>query len=161
VWPYFYHFSLKPGLQQGWHRNHRVRPWFSQSSSDLCSLIYLCLNYHTNVMAERTCYIPDGAIAQGDQPCFPENPESACCGGSIWVCSTNNMCAYYDGSYYIIGSCTDKTWNSPACPGYLFFFLLVQTFLLYLLPIKLTLFKQQEITFTIQFFVLSKYILLC
>ncbi|RHZ53107.1 uncharacterized protein CDV56_103284 [Aspergillus thermomutatus] len=67
------------------------------------------------VQASRTCYLPNGEVAINDQPCFPENPESSCCGGSTYVCATNNMCAYYDASYYVIGSCTDKTWNSPAC----------------------------------------------
>ncbi|KKZ65701.1 hypothetical protein EMCG_01263 [[Emmonsia] crescens] len=71
--------------------------------------------------AVRTCYLPNGKIAENDAPCFPQNPESACCGGSTYVCSTNNMCAHYDGSYYIIGSCTDPTWNSPGCPGYCYF----------------------------------------
>ncbi|EEP79600.1 predicted protein [Uncinocarpus reesii 1704] len=69
----------------------------------------------------RTCYLPTGEIAENDAPCFPQNPESSCCGGSTYVCATNNMCAYYDGSYYIIGSCTDKTWNSPACSSYCYF----------------------------------------
>ncbi|KAE8155136.1 hypothetical protein BDV25DRAFT_135181 [Aspergillus avenaceus] len=68
-----------------------------------------------------TCYLPSGEVAADDQPCFPQNPVSSCCGGSTYVCSTNNMCAHYSGEYYIIGTCTDKTWNSPACPGYCFF----------------------------------------
>lgn len=72
-----------------------------------------------------TCYTPDGAVAEGDQPCFPENPVSSCCGGSTYICATNNMCAYNSGdesgSYYVIGSCTDRSWNSPACPGYCYF----------------------------------------
>ncbi|KAK1144829.1 hypothetical protein N8T08_004842 [Aspergillus melleus] len=31
------------------------------------------------------------------------------------------MCAHYSGEYFVISSCTDKTWNSPACPGYFYF----------------------------------------
>ncbi|EEH37262.1 hypothetical protein PAAG_07818 [Paracoccidioides lutzii Pb01] len=65
--------------------------------------------------AERKCYLPNGEVEENDAPCFPQNPESSCCGGSTYVCATNNMCAFYDGSYYVIGSCTDKSWNSPAC----------------------------------------------
>ncbi|KAB8077472.1 hypothetical protein BDV29DRAFT_168224 [Aspergillus leporis] len=68
-----------------------------------------------------TCYLPSGEVAPNDQPCFPQNPVSSCCGGSTYVCSKNNMCAHYSGQYFVIGSCTDKTWNSPACPGYCFF----------------------------------------
>ncbi|KAF7166627.1 hypothetical protein CNMCM6106_002370 [Aspergillus hiratsukae] len=66
------------------------------------------------VQAPRKCYLPNGEVAINDQPCFPDQPESSCCGGSTYVCATNNMCAYYDASYYVVGSCTDKTWNSPA-----------------------------------------------
>ncbi|EQL32346.1 hypothetical protein BDFG_05478 [Blastomyces dermatitidis ATCC 26199] len=71
--------------------------------------------------ASRKCYLPNGDVEEGDAPCFPQNPESACCGGSEYVCATNNMCAHYKGGYYVIGSCTDPTWNNPACPGYCFF----------------------------------------
>ncbi|OJD23466.1 hypothetical protein ACJ73_05181 [Blastomyces percursus] len=71
--------------------------------------------------ASRKCYLPNGDVEKNDAPCFPQNPESACCGGSEYVCATNNMCAHYQGGYYVIGSCTDPTWNNPACPGYCFF----------------------------------------
>ncbi|EAW06520.1 uncharacterized protein ACLA_082100 [Aspergillus clavatus NRRL 1] len=82
------------------------RPLFSQLTLAACLF--------GSSYATRTCYLPNGEIAPNDQPCFPENPESSCCGGSTYVCATNNMCAFYDASYYVIGSCTDKTWNSPA-----------------------------------------------
>ncbi|KAE8352414.1 hypothetical protein BDV28DRAFT_157929 [Aspergillus coremiiformis] len=68
-----------------------------------------------------TCYLPSGEVAPNDQPCFPRNPISSCCGGSTYVCATNNMCAHFSGEYFVVGSCTDRTWNSPACPGYCFF----------------------------------------
>ncbi|PGH09813.1 hypothetical protein GX51_00500 [Blastomyces parvus] len=71
--------------------------------------------------ASRKCYLPNGEEEKNDAPCFPQNPESACCGGSEYVCATNNMCAHFQGGYYVIGSCTDPTWNNPACPGYCFF----------------------------------------
>ncbi|PGH00709.1 hypothetical protein AJ79_08129 [Helicocarpus griseus UAMH5409] len=73
------------------------------------------------VTAQKKCYLPNGEVEENDAPCFPQNPHSACCGGSTYVCSTNNMCAHYDGSYYVIGSCTDPTWNDPACPSYCYF----------------------------------------
>ncbi|OJD12615.1 hypothetical protein AJ78_06820 [Emergomyces pasteurianus Ep9510] len=81
----------------------------------------LLLSTPSQAAAGRKCYLPSGELEDNDAPCFPQNPESACCGGSKYVCSTNNMCAHYDGSYYVIGSCTDPTWNSPACPGYCYF----------------------------------------
>ncbi|KAE8367086.1 hypothetical protein BDV27DRAFT_124449 [Aspergillus caelatus] len=83
-------------------------------------LLSLILRFLPCVSA-TTCYLPNGEVAPSDQPCFPQNPVSSCCGGSTYVCSTNNMCAHYSGEYFVIGSCTDKTWNSPACPGYCFF----------------------------------------
>jgi hypothetical protein len=69
----------------------------------------------------RPCYLPNGTVDNYAQSCFPQNPDSSCCDGSTFVCATNNMCAKFDGSLYIIGSCTDQTWNSPACPGYCYF----------------------------------------
>lgn len=92
-----------------WLKALRVAPLFIHSSLVILST------------EARKCYLPNGELEPNDQPCFPQNPESSCCGGSTYVCATNNMCAYYDGSYYVIGSCTDKTWNSPACPSYCFF----------------------------------------
>ncbi|QSS53067.1 hypothetical protein I7I53_00209 [Histoplasma capsulatum var. duboisii H88] len=92
----------------------------SQTSLAAC-LSLLLFSTPPPAVASRTCYLPSGEVEENDAPCFPQNPESACCGGSQYVCATNNMCAHYDGGYYVIGSCTDPTWNNPACPGYCFF----------------------------------------
>ncbi|KLJ13079.1 hypothetical protein EMPG_11963 [Blastomyces silverae] len=61
--------------------------------------------------AGSKCYLPNGEVEKNDAPCFPQNPESACCGGSEYVCATNNMCAHHEGGYYVIGSC-DHIHNS-------------------------------------------------
>lgn len=79
----------------------------------------------TPASSAPSCFLPNGTISKNDLPCFPQNPESSCCGGSDYVCSTNNMCQYIKGpadqQYFVIGSCTDESWNSPACPGYCYF----------------------------------------
>ncbi|KAI9041332.1 uncharacterized protein KD926_006908 [Aspergillus affinis] len=85
------------------------------------ALLLLFSTIYFSVNTTAKCYKPNGDLALNDQPCFPQNPVSSCCGGSTYVCSTNNMCARYSGEHFVIGSCTDKTWNSPACPGYYFF----------------------------------------
>ncbi|PLB52514.1 hypothetical protein P170DRAFT_507284 [Aspergillus steynii IBT 23096] len=96
----------------------RVPHSYYPQSPMFAALLLFCSS--TSVDAAK-CYNPNGELAPNDQPCFPQNPVSACCGGSTFVCSTNNMCAHYSGQYFVIGSCTDKAWNSPACPGYCFF----------------------------------------
>ncbi|KAK2796773.1 hypothetical protein FQN51_008997 [Onygenales sp. PD_10] len=81
----------------------------------------LLLLVHLPRAASVSCYLPNGDLEPNDQPCFPQNPHSACCGGSTYVCATNNLCAHYSLRYYVVGSCTDRSWNDPACPAYCYF----------------------------------------
>ena len=74
-------------------------------------LVILALSSHTNA----TCYTPRGAIAESDLPCDTTAAESVCCPvGS--TCSANKVCMINDEPYR--GSCTDKSFNSPACTNF-------------------------------------------
>lgn len=63
----------------------------------------------------KQCYNPSG-VAFPDFPCDPGANVSACCGGR-YICTTNFYCetASTPGVKFV-GSCTDKTWQNPACP---------------------------------------------
>ena len=60
----------------------------------------------------KQCYYSSGVISP-DFPCDPSANVSACCGGG-YTCATNFYCPVLDTTP--IGSCTDKTWQNPACP---------------------------------------------
>jgi len=64
-----------------------------------------------------SCYLPDGKIAPGYQPCniTTGNEGSACCQLSASTCTTAGYCNGND-SYTYQGGCTDPTWMSPNCP---------------------------------------------
>lgn len=80
----------------------------------LFSTLSSCLN------AQR-CYLPngdwDGGSEDSAQPCNTEAEFSHCCGTEA-ICLSNGYC--YDPSSVSIyrSSCTDKTWQSTACPTY-------------------------------------------
>ena len=61
----------------------------------------------------QKCYRKDG-LAMPDHPCDPGAEVSACCGQG-WTCSSNMYCTDPEG-FQGVGSCTDITWQSPACP---------------------------------------------
>ncbi|KAK2797824.1 hypothetical protein FQN50_009068 [Emmonsiellopsis sp. PD_5] len=69
------------------------------------------------------CYTPDGSISN-DMPCNPAAEVSVCC-EDTFVCTENKLCQpmdWYNGTdgdplQLIRGTCTDKTWESPECPG--------------------------------------------
>ncbi|KAK4197162.1 hypothetical protein QBC40DRAFT_107950 [Triangularia verruculosa] len=68
-------------------------------------------------LAVKKCYYPDGREATSDSPCGPDTEDSMCCfKGSPHglACLANKMCESPDGKI-IRGSCTDRTWSSPAC----------------------------------------------
>ncbi|TID25743.1 gb [Venturia nashicola] len=62
----------------------------------------------------KTCYWPNGSTAANQTVCA-SGSQSACCpiGNE---CTSNGLC--YDFGYLKRGSCTDKTWESSACPKY-------------------------------------------
>lgn len=69
----------------------------------------------------QTCYYPDGSVASNDSPCrsssVGEGP-SACCDPAD-ICLNNGLClAQWGGEVISRGSCTDRSWQSPACSQY-------------------------------------------
>ncbi|KAK2738772.1 hypothetical protein FQN55_000410 [Onygenales sp. PD_40] len=69
------------------------------------------------------CYTPDGSISN-DMPCNAAAEVSVCC-EDTFVCTENQLCqpmGWYNGTdgdplQLIRGTCTDRTWESPECPG--------------------------------------------
>jgi hypothetical protein len=92
----------------------------SMSPRPLLLLISIAL-YACTALTASICYLPNGQLNTigNDKPCNASAPVSACCGDTA-SCLSNGMCkieATEDtGISYARGTCTDKTWNSPACP---------------------------------------------
>ena len=79
-----------------------------------------------SVSAGSACYYPNGDLNPDDVPCNPSADVSVCCGRG-WTCLSNGVCMLSQdssvGSISRIGStyrtsCTDRSWNSPACPSF-------------------------------------------
>ena len=64
----------------------------------------------------KQCYDPSG-VTYPDFPCDPGANVSACCGQG-YICANNFYCepTNTNPGDKIVGSCTDKTWQNPACP---------------------------------------------
>jgi hypothetical protein len=92
------------------------------SSAARASLILLALARLTSAQltVQSACYNPDGALAQGNFPCFLDQKNSPCCGSNT-ICEDSGLCKVLDSvgvSDLIRGTCTDPTWSSPECPAY-------------------------------------------
>ncbi|KAL4951035.1 hypothetical protein BDW69DRAFT_45733 [Aspergillus filifer] len=86
-------------------------------------LVLLLLKTHA-----AKCYYTDGSFALDEQqPCFPEQEVSACCGLAKTngdendFCLTNGLClgqvSGYTG-FMLLNSCTDSSWESDDCPNF-------------------------------------------
>ncbi|KAH0286952.1 hypothetical protein M436DRAFT_60767 [Aureobasidium namibiae CBS 147.97] len=68
----------------------------------------------------QTCYWPDNSVAETLTPCNSAATNSHCC-GPYALCLDNGYC-FNQGNEYgnrlSRSGCTDKTWNSDACPKY-------------------------------------------
>lgn len=65
-------------------------------------------------MSNAQCYYPNGqATQENDIPCT--SGDSACC-PSDWTCLNNGLCYNDHEDYLTRFTCTDKSWNSTACP---------------------------------------------
>ncbi|KAH8750874.1 hypothetical protein BGZ57DRAFT_119381 [Hyaloscypha finlandica] len=63
-----------------------------------------------------TCYYPDGAVAEGLQPCnTTAGAVSSCCRVGD-VCLTNGFCFSAGQNSLVRRGCTDSTFNSTECP---------------------------------------------
>ena len=70
---------------------------------------------HTCFCQLQVCYqAVDGEVA-GDFPCDPDANVSSCCSPGN-ICSSNLYCISASNQQNYVGTCTDMTWNSPACP---------------------------------------------
>lgn len=74
------------------------------------------LLYPLFAIASQTCYWPNGAVAQGDVPCNPDQTNSMCCAGQGQsACLSNGLCLWLGDFSIDRGSCTDSAWASGAC----------------------------------------------
>ena len=104
-----------------YQRHHSLEPLFPRApSSKMARTIFLylfssLLLLQVSYAQLKDCYFHDGASAH-DFPCDPEADTSSCC-GSDWICGTNLFCESGDGTgTRVVGSCTDRSWENPACP---------------------------------------------
>lgn len=72
-------------------------------------LIHIC---HGQLKA---CYQAVNEELAGDFPCDPDANVSSCCASGN-ICSSNLYCVSASNHQEYVGTCTDKTWSSPACP---------------------------------------------
>jgi hypothetical protein len=69
--------------------------------------------------AGQQCFWPDGSVDGGAVACGPSGASMCCSAGS--QCTSNKLCVVDDpvaGWEYFRGSCTDSTWQDPACPTF-------------------------------------------
>ncbi|KAK8151036.1 hypothetical protein IWX90DRAFT_419483 [Phyllosticta citrichinensis] len=65
------------------------------------------------------CYYPNGQTATNDCACYLNTTQSFCCTEGV-KCLKNKICDFINPTEYRFnrGTCTDKTWTSPACPSF-------------------------------------------
>jgi hypothetical protein len=84
-----------------------------------CIVKLLTLLFPLVVSSSTTCYRPDGRPAPEDFPCLPGEGHSFCCGLG-YACASNKIClaGLSGGPSFNRGTCTDRSWSSPECPGF-------------------------------------------
>ena len=70
---------------------------------------------HTCYSQLKACYQAVDEELAGDFPCDPDADVSSCCASGN-ICSSNLYCVSASNGQRYVGTCTDKTWSSPACP---------------------------------------------
>lgn len=63
----------------------------------------------------KACYEAVDEELADNFPCDPNANVSSCCASGN-VCSSNLYCVSASNQQKYVGTCTDKTWSSPACP---------------------------------------------
>lgn len=63
----------------------------------------------------KACYQAFEGEVSGDFPCNPDANVSSCCAPGN-ICSSNLFCISASNKQDYVGTCTDRTWSSPACP---------------------------------------------
>lgn len=86
---------------------------FPNPSFLVLSFRYVLFFLARSTFVKSTCYFPNGTPSE-DIPCTTNSSVDYCCGKNS-MCFTNKVCLNFVGTLDR-GSCTDKTWNSSACP---------------------------------------------
>ncbi|KAL9021889.1 MAG: hypothetical protein Q9185_000903 [Variospora sp. 1 TL-2023] len=68
------------------------------------------------LVAAQNCYYPNGDLSTTDAPC--SSAKGAACCPLNWQCLDNGLCYLDNQKYFGRYTCTDKSWQSSACPGY-------------------------------------------
>ncbi|KAE8381874.1 hypothetical protein BDV26DRAFT_254789 [Aspergillus bertholletiae] len=92
-------------------------------SSGLLQISAFLILQAVKLTSATLCYTPDGTISN-DVPCNTTASVSVCCQEGF-ICTSNLLCqpqGWWDGTdgnplQFIRGTCTDKSWSSPLCPG--------------------------------------------
>ena len=65
------------------------------------------------------CYYPDGSIPTDYiwEPCTGSQYSSCCIPTEGDICQENGLCYYPPNGEVYRGTCTDQTWDDPACPS--------------------------------------------
>jgi hypothetical protein len=80
---------------------------------------YLLIILIVSTLGASQCYWPDGSVDSDGVPCNSTGASACCSAGS--QCTSNKLCVVDDpvaGWEYYRGSCTDMTWQDPACPDF-------------------------------------------
>lgn len=67
-----------------------------------------------------SCYYPDGTYIAQDRPCIDNGTQESFCCGPGSMCLSDKTCYYPSTTQYARGSCTDESFESPACPRFCF-----------------------------------------
>lgn len=95
-----------------------MRSLLSISSFSGIPLVLLLSSRLTAAAGYQQCYYPDGSIPTDYiwTPCTGEEFSSCCIPSEGDVCQPNGLCWFPPFGEVFRGACTDRTWNSPACP---------------------------------------------
>ncbi|KAL8644014.1 MAG: hypothetical protein Q9210_007464, partial [Variospora velana] len=80
------------------------------------TLLLALLSSTQPLVAAQDCYYPNGDLSTTDAPCSSE--EGAACCPLNWQCLDNGLCYLDNQKYFGRYTCTDKSWQSSACPGF-------------------------------------------
>lgn len=80
------------------------------------ALLLALLSSTQPLVAAQDCYYPNGDLSTTDAPC--SSAEGAACCPLNWQCLDNGLCYLDNQKYFGRYTCTDKSWQSSACPGY-------------------------------------------
>lgn len=82
------------------------------------SILLLFLSVNNCFGQLKACYQAFEGEVAGDFPCNPDANVSSCCAPGN-ICSSNLFCISASNQQDYVGTCTDRTWSSPACPFHL------------------------------------------